>query len=171
MAPDGFEFLADAEAFARTSEDGVRDLTRAAIGATFYREGMTPEQLADNQRIVDISGPIARDAAAAGHQHFAAAFAGERLAGFVIATRHAPDSHELDWLMVHPDFHGTPVSKALMDRGMAWLGTDRPMWLNVIRFNERAIRFYRRFGFEIDPDTFVERSLPQWIMRRPADAA
>jgi GNAT superfamily N-acetyltransferase len=86
----------------------------------------------------------------------------------VISTCHTPDSRELDWLMVHPNFHGTPVSRVLMEAGMDWLGRDRPMWLNVLQHNARAIRFYERFGFAIDPDARTAHLVPHFIMRRPA---
>lgn len=164
-----FEFVADGEALERIDPASVVALTRAATEATFYRDGLTPDQIAHNRRIVEISGATAISAAAAAHQHFVAAFVDSGLAGFVIATVHEPASRELDWLMVDPDWHGTDVSSALMRAGMGWLGTDRPMWLNVIQYNERAIRFYRRFGFEIDPAGRAERAIPQFIMRRPAD--
>ena len=58
------------------------------------------------------------------------------------------------------------VAAALMEAGMAWLGTDRPMWLNLVRHNERARRFYRRFGFETDPATALDRAIPTDVMRR-----
>ena len=160
--------VADADAFARIAAEDVRALTRAATDSTFYRDDLTPEQVADNGRIVSISGPTAEAAARNDHQRFAAAMVGGRFAGFVVATRHGPGDHELDWLMVSPDHHGTPVSRALMAHGMAWLGLDSPIWLTVIRHNERAIRFYRRFGFEIDPATELRRVVPGWVMRRPA---
>lgn len=70
--------------------------------------------------------------------------------------------------MVHPDHHGSGVAGALMEAGVAWLGADKPLWLNVLRYNERAIRFYRRFGFEIDPQATTTHVIPHWIMRRPA---
>ena len=53
--------------------------------------------------------------------------------------------------MVHPSAHGSGLAAALMAEGIDWLGADRPMWLTVIQHNQRAIRFYRKFGFEIDP--------------------
>ena len=165
------ELLADRAALARIDAEDVVSLTRSATGATFYREGLTPEQLAHNRRIVEISGPTAVAAADSGDQHFIAALVEGALAGFVIATVHGPGNHELDWLMVHPDFHGSEVSRALMLAGMDWLGTERPMWLNVIQYNERAIRFYRRFGFEIAGSGAPDRAIPQFIMKRPADAA
>ena len=166
------ELLADRAALARIDSEAVVALTRAATDSTFHSEGLRPDQLARNERVVASSGPIAAAAADNAHQHLVAAFVDGRFAGFVIATLHGPDDRELDWLMVHPDFHGSEVSVALMSAGMAWLGTERPMWLNVLQHNERAIRFYRRFGFEISgpspaPDS---DSIPQYIMVRPTDA-
>ena len=158
--------LADADALARTGAGAIRRLTEAAISTTFYREDLTPEQVAANRRVVDISAPCCIAAAANAHQYFAAAFVDGAFAGYVIATRHAEDDLELDWLMVDPRFHGTPVSAALMEAGIEWLGADRPLWLNVIRHNERAIRFYRKFGFEIDPQAATDHVVPHAIMRR-----
>ena len=166
------ELLRDQAALERIGAAEIVSLTAAATDATFYRDDLRPDQIAHNRHIVEISGPTALAAAASPHQHFVAAFADGRFAGFVIATLHDAESRELDWLMVHPDFHGSPVSRTLMDAGMAWLGTERPMWLNVIQFNERAIRFYRRFGFEIAEPGDPERAIPQFIMRRePARSA
>jgi ribosomal protein S18 acetylase RimI-like enzyme len=127
---------------------------------------MGDEEHAAIARIVDLAIPSCEAAAASPDQHFAAAFVEGRFAGFVIATLHAPDDRELDWLMVHPDFQGKGVAAALMKAGMAWLGTDRPMWLNVVRHNERAVRFYRSFGFEVDPETVLKRTIPMHVMRR-----
>lgn len=159
------------EALARIAPGDVTRLTEAATNATFYRDDLTPEQRAANRRIVDISEATARAAAGRENQNFAAAFMDDRFAGYVIATRHAEADLELDWLMVHPDFHGTDVAASLMHHGIAWLGGANPIWLNVIRHNERAIRFYRRFGFEIDPSAATTHVVPHVIMRRAEPAA
>lgn len=161
------ELLAGAKAAERLTEQAIVALTAAATDATFYREGLSDEQLAHNRRIVAISGSTALAAAAAAHQHLVVAHVGGELAGYVISTIHAADDRELDWLMVHPRFHGTGVSPALMEAGMEWLGLERPMWLNVIRYNKRAIAFYRRFGFAIDPGPAPPRPIPNLVMRRP----
>jgi ribosomal protein S18 acetylase RimI-like enzyme len=150
--------------------EAIAVVTEAATRSTFFRDGLTEAQLASNRRIVEISGSTAVAAAGSGHQLLSAAFAGERLAGFVICTRHADKGHELDWLMVHPDFHGSAVASRLMEHGMRWLGLDQPMWLTVIAYNERAQRFYRRFGFEVDPCSPMSHVVPHVIMRRPASA-
>lgn len=154
------------DALARLAPGDIAHLTQAATNATFYRDDLTPEQRAANRRIVDISEATARAAAERENQNFAAAFVGDRFAGYVIATRHGEADLELDWLMVHPDFHGSDVAASLMRHGMAWLGEANPIWLNVIRHNERAIRFYRRFGFEIDPSATTAHIVPHVIMRR-----
>ena len=160
--------FADGDVLARIDAQDVARLTEAATGATFYRDDLTAEQVAANRHVVAISGPTALAAARNAHQYLAAAFVGDRFAGYVISTRHAQDDLELDWLMVHPDYHGAGVAAALMEEGMRWLGQDEKMWLNVIRHNHRAIRFYRRFGFEIDPTVDTKRTMPNWVMRRPA---
>ena len=162
----GFEILGDAEVLARVSPADLTVLTRRATDATFYRDGLTPEQTAANLRVVEISGPSCAAAAQADQQHLAAAFVGADLAGFVIATRHAPGDHELDWLMVDPAFHGSGVAAGLMQAGVAWLGHDQPMWLNVIAYNARAIAFYEKFGFTVDPRATTAHAIPHHIMRR-----
>jgi ribosomal protein S18 acetylase RimI-like enzyme len=157
----------DAQAFARLRSGDITALTDAATVATFYRDGLTPEQVAANHRIVNISESVCAQAAISAHQRLAAAFIDDELAGYVVATRHSPDDLELDWMMVHPRHHGAGVARALMTKGLTWLGTDRPIWLNVIRHNARAIGFYRKFGFRIDPDARTSHVVPHWIMRRP----
>lgn len=162
--------LHGAEALARTSCDEIVALTEAATARAFHSEGLTEAQLEANRRVVAMSGLVCAEACASPDRYFAACFAGARLAGFVVSTRHGPDSLELDWLMVHPDHHGAGIGALLIEEGVAWLGKDRPLWLNVIRANARAIAFYRKFGFEVDPATATDHAIPHWVMRRPPDA-
>ena len=162
------DIVADAAAFDRISTADITQLTEAATAATFYVEDMPDEHVAANRRVVAISAGCCEAAAASDRQRFAAAFVDGMFAGYVIATVHGPDDRELDWLMVDPRFHGTPVSAALMEDGIAWLGADNALWLNVLRHNARAIRFYRKFGFEVDPDARTAHVVPHAIMRRPA---
>lgn len=164
----GVAILTGIDAAAATSADEIEAVTRAATLATFYTEGLSEAQLAANRRVVAISAATCVAASHSSQQHFAAAFDEAGLAGFVVATRHAPDDLELDWLMVHPRHHGSGVAATLMNQGLAWLGNDQPIWLTVIRHNERAIRFYRRFGFEIDAAAATAHAVPHWIMRRAA---
>jgi GNAT superfamily N-acetyltransferase len=160
------DLLKDAKALKRVSALDITDLTRAATEATFYEEPLSDAQIAANRRVVDISAPTCASAAANSEQVFIAALMGSRFAGYVIGTRHSAESHELDWLMVHPDFHGSDVSRLLMDAGLDWLGRNHPTWLSVIQFNRRAIRFYEKFGFVIDPEAKAQHVVPHFIMRR-----
>jgi ribosomal protein S18 acetylase RimI-like enzyme len=161
--------LNDSAALEIIGKDDVTALTKRATNSTFYAAALSPEQLDELDRVVRISAQTALDACGSECQLFSAAFVGGSFAGYMIATLHAPDDRELDWMMVDPDFHGNGVANALMRTGMEWLGTDRPMWLNVIQHNERAIRFYRKHGFEVDPDARTNHAVPHFIMRRPAD--
>ncbi|MDO9487800.1 MAG: GNAT family N-acetyltransferase [Sphingomonadaceae bacterium] len=163
--------LDDHAAVARLSCAAVGALTEAAIGATFYRDDLSDTEVAANRRIPKMARELYATAAVNPDQAFSAAFVDGVFAGFAISTRHGPGDHELDWLMVHPEHHGGGVAAALTERAIAWLGADRPMWLNVLRHNARAISFYRRFGFEIDPDAKTGHVIPHWIMRRPGQAA
>lgn len=163
------ELLKDAAALARLDTEDITALTDRATAATFYTADLNPGQVEANRNVVRIAAETALRACANAHQMFGAAFVDGGFAGYVISTVHAPDDRELDWLMVDPAFHGSGVSSGLMRAGMEWLGLDRPMWLNVIQHNERAIRFYRKHGFEVDHHTKLERAVPHFIMRRPAD--
>ena len=158
----------DAAALERIGGDQVTSLTERATAATFYVDGMTPDQLESNRRVVRIAAETVLRACESAHQLFTAAFFGEKFAGYMIATIHAADDRELDWMMVDPAFHGSGIADALMRSGMAWLGLDRPMWLNVIQHNERAVRFYRKHGFEVDHAAKTDHVVPHFIMRRPA---
>lgn len=161
-----FELLAGETALDRVSDEDIAELTRRATGATYYADNLGAEELAFIDRVVRISTECVTGAARNSNQHLVTAMVGDRLAGFVIATVHAEDDRELDWLMVHPEFHGNGIASNLMKAGVEWLGEDRPMWLNVVRHNARAIGFYRKHGFEIDPDAECPHVMPHWIMRR-----
>ena len=158
----------DAAALGRIAAADITSLTERATGATFYVDGLRPDQVESNRRVVRIAAETALGACANEHQLFTAAFVGKEFAGYMIATVHAPDDRELDWMMVDPAFHGSGVADALMRSGMEWLGEDGPMWLNVIQHNERAVRFYRKHGFEVDDAAKTDHVIPHFIMRRPA---
>lgn len=160
------ELLTNETALDRLSGGDINELTRRATGATYYAENLGTDELAFVERVVRISTDCATSAAENSQQHLVTAMVDERLAGFVIATIHAEDDRELDWLMVDPDFHGNGIASQLMCAGVEWLGQDRPMWLNVVRHNARAIGFYRKCGFEIDFEAECPHVMPHWIMRR-----
>jgi len=156
----------DAEALERTSAEEISNLTRRATGATYHAEGLSKDELAFIERVIRIAPNCVAEAARNPHQHLVVSILDGRLAGFVIATVHAKTNRELDWLMVDPAFHGGGIASPLMCAGMAWLGKDQAMWLNVVRHNQRAIQFYRKHGFEIDPEAVCAHVMPHVIMKR-----
>lgn len=162
----GVHLLVDGDVLVHASQGEITDVTDRATAATFYSDDLTPDQVAANRRIVAISAEACAEAAGAAHQRLAGAFVRGRLAGYVIATRHGADDLELDWLMVDPQHHGSGLAGVLMETGLDWLGRGRPIWLNVIRRNARAIAFYERFGFRVDADARTAHAVPHWIMRR-----
>jgi ribosomal protein S18 acetylase RimI-like enzyme len=160
------ELLTGGAAVARTSRSEISALTERGTQANYVSEHPSEEDLSFIARVIRIAPDSVAAAALNSHQHLVAAFVDDSLAGFVIATVHAPENRELDWLFVDPPHHGSGIAAELMTAGMAWLGTDKPMWLNVVRHNERAIAFYRKFGFEIDATAHCGHPMPHWIMRR-----
>lgn len=157
----------DAHAIARLAPGEIAALTAAATASTSCRDAQRSAQLAADRRIIEVSEFVCRHAVISAHQRLAAAFVADEFAGYVVATRRAPDDRELDWMMVHPRHHGAGVAGALMVAGLTWLDPGKPVRLNVIRHNTRAIAFCRKFGFEIDPDARTPHLVPHWIMRRP----
>jgi len=63
----------------------------------------------------------------------------------------SPDPIELERIYVHQSAIGTGVGSALMSACLEAIETrgGRSAWLGVWERNERAIRFYRKRGFEI----------------------
>lgn len=70
--------------------------------------------------------------------------------GFIITgppvDEDPPLDRQLNAINVLPEHHGTGLAQQLLDAGLG----DRAAYLWVARGNERAIRFYRRNGFELD---------------------
>ena len=161
------DIRANEEAGDGVTVEAVEHLVERATRSTFYDIPLTAVQLADNARIPVLGGLAFQEAARSPRHHLLAAFASGRLAGFMIAARHAPDDLEIDWLMVDPVHHGTGLADRLMTGGLDWLGGTAPIWLTVVRHNHRAIAFYRRHGFAIDESAALDRVVPSWIMRRP----
>lgn len=71
-------------------------------------------------------------------------------------------------LYVAKEWHGTGVSKALMQRAMDWLGDEHDVVLDVVSYNDRARAFYRKWGFEDIPgsETLFDGVIPELKMIR-----
>lgn len=153
-----------------TRED-FHDLNRFvadAIKDAFYRPDLTPEEIAENARITGIAERTAREAV--NHPEraiFVAKDAAGTLAGFVIVDRKDPAMPEIDWLIVARSWQGKGVAHRLMELALAAIGEGVPVQLGVIHFNERAIAFYKKHGFEDTGRIVGKHKIPRTMMVRP----
>ncbi|MEI7603711.1 MAG: GNAT family N-acetyltransferase [bacterium] len=70
-----------------------------------------------------------------------------RIVGLCYSTN-SKDEKRVNAIYVLPEYQGKGVEKMLMSEALQWIGDDETVYLNVATFNEKAIGFYRRFGFE-----------------------
>ena len=68
--------------------------------------------------------------------------------GFVNATTRDDGTKELKAIYVRPDMFGSGIGGQLMSQAMAWIGKESDAVLEVVSYNQRAIRFYEKFGFK-----------------------
>ena len=148
--------------------DSLNAFVAAAIKDAFYRPDLTPEEVAENDRIVSISERTAREALHAPHRALFVAKDEGRVAGFVIVDRKDESLPEIDWLIVSPEWQGKGVARLLMERALAWIGEGVPIQLGVIHFNARAIAFYKKLGFEDTGREHGKHKIPRRMMVRPA---
>jgi ribosomal protein S18 acetylase RimI-like enzyme len=99
------------------------------------------------------------------------------LAGFVIVDAKDAAMPEIDWLIVAPAWQGKGVAGRLMEQALEWIhlrqgsggqeGEGVPVQLGVIHFNERAIAFYKKWGFEDTGRIVGRHKIPRRLMIRP----
>lgn len=70
-----------------------------------------------------------------------------RVVGFMHCTKHE-DSNELGGIYLLDVAKGKGVGDQLMEEFLAWSDTSKPTTLQVIAFNDRALSFYQKYGFE-----------------------
>ncbi|MBI3231713.1 MAG: GNAT family N-acetyltransferase [Candidatus Doudnabacteria bacterium] len=70
--------------------------------------------------------------------------------GYCIVTKDTnPDvPNQFRALYLLPGVRGTGTGRKLMETGFSWLGNDKDIRLEVTTYNENAINFYKKMGFE-----------------------
>jgi ribosomal protein S18 acetylase RimI-like enzyme len=72
---------------------------------------------------------------------------GGKVVGFT-APSIVDGQRRLDALYVLPETQGIGVGGKLIRKALEWLGTDQDIYLAVASYNQNAINFYKKFGFE-----------------------
>jgi ribosomal protein S18 acetylase RimI-like enzyme len=95
---------------------------------------------------------------------------GGKIAGFT-APSISNGQRRLDALYVLPEAQGMGVGGKLMQTALEWHGTDEDIYLAVASYNQNAIDFYKRFGFEVtnrmiedEGDVYGGKQIPETEM-------
>ena len=70
-----------------------------------------------------------------------------KIVGFCKALKFA-DYGEIDAMYVIPELKGKGLGKKLMEKAFEWLGSELKIRLVVVKYNSRAIEFYKKMGFK-----------------------
>ncbi len=98
-----------------------------------------------------------------------------KVIGICIADR-KDQKNELSGLYISSDHRGKGIGKRLMDQAVGWLGREKDIALSVVSYNQNAISFYERYGFQKigpvvngGPHFPTGRSLPEIEMLLPSE--
>lgn len=70
------------------------------------------------------------------------------IVGLVRTKKHEDGSGELKSIYLHPDYIGMGIGAELMKTALDWLKDCSKVLVKCASYNERAISFYKKFGFE-----------------------
>lgn len=78
------------------------------------------------------------------------------LDGEVVGLVHAlseGNKQHLGALYIDASQYGNGLAQRLMDLAISWFDPAKPIDLEVVTYNARAIRFYEKYGFKIQDDS------------------
>lgn len=92
------------------------------------------------------------------------------IVGFMHGSKNE-ETNELEGIYLLDEVKGHGTGGALMEEFLAWINKNKPTHLEVFSFNERALSFYTKYGFEKmnKPVQRWKGLLPFIEMMRPAD--
>lgn len=130
------------------SEDfgAMREEIAAALHPAVVVPGYDEIAHAETEQIVASVEAAFRQAAADPRQMVLVGEVDRQASGFLIldCSEHVP---EVRWIVMLPGHVGTGLAHRLMAEALERVGGEHPVGLVVTVYNERAIRFFRRFGF------------------------
>ena len=100
-------------------------------------------------------------------EHITVAKDNDTVIGFSGAQK-GDTTSQISAVYVLPQYHGTGIAQRLMDATMTWLGDERDIDVEVASYNDRAIRFYRKYNFVSTGETGNSGVIPTIMMRRKA---
>ncbi|MBQ8815255.1 MAG: GNAT family N-acetyltransferase [Lachnospiraceae bacterium] len=112
--------------------------TYASLTGAVYLERITLEKCKENARCWSENTLVAKS--------------GDKVVGFLCygKSNELPDCGEVYALYVLRECHGTQIGYQLMNAAMEQIREYSKVNLWVLQGNERAIRFYERYGFRFD---------------------
>ena len=78
--------------------------------------------------------------------------------GFCKATRLDETMGEIDAMYVAAELQGKGFGKKLMDKALEWLGPNVDIKLKVVKYNSRAIEFYKKTGLKNQEMQFLMKA-------------
>lgn len=128
----------------------MRDAIAAAIHPALVIPGYDEAFHAETEQIVASVEAAFRQALTRLRQHVLVGECAGRPAGFVIVDS-SDGNPEIRWIVVMPEHLGGGLARRLMDELIAQCGDQGDVTLIVTLYNQRAIRFFRSYGFEDAP--------------------
>ena len=75
---------------------------------------------------------------------------GSKHVGYMHLERQIEHNHIVE-LYILTEFQGIGIGSSAVEYAFTWFGDRKPIFLQVVSYNQSAIDFYEKFGFLIDP--------------------
>lgn len=130
--------------------EAMREEIAAAIHPALVVPGFDEAYHAETEQIVaSVEAAFTQGLSRVGERVLVGTF-GEAPAGFLILDC-SQGWPEIRWIVVLPEHIGRGLAQALMEAVLGSYGAEGELRLIVTHYNERAIRFFRRYGFVEGP--------------------
>ncbi len=70
----------------------------------------------------------------------------DKIVGFCAAAKEE-NNGRIQAIYLLPTYQGKGLGRKLMEAALNWLNKDQDIYINVATYNDKAIKFYEKFGF------------------------
>jgi ribosomal protein S18 acetylase RimI-like enzyme len=128
--------------------DGIVEVERQSWGTTYpnEEEGIAASDV--KNRFRDLSGrrrAIQEEMAMENHR-YTVVKVGSKIIGYAHVLREQR-YNDLVEMYILADYQNQQIGRRLLEEALSWLGSEKPVELEVVTYNTRAMAFYRKFGF------------------------